>query len=275
MKTIKIFVYALIVCMSFVGVAEAKGRTGSFKSGFTSQKRAAPTPAPAPYQAPPKTTQPNKTAFGSFGNANPKLDAKAAAAPQSQMSKDLSANAAQSNALKTADARTTTKNANEKTNASESESGWFRSGNQNTATQNPSVNMGNSAKPQPANYQAAPQYSAGRQSTGLMPGLIGFMLGSSMAQHANAGSVAQQNQSVPNQHVAQDANQLNSTAADGLIAQQAQDVPVVVEKESFFLKLLRVVLWAAIIGGIIWLVRKFLGFRNRTSQESANYSLRS
>lgn len=275
MKTIKIFVYALIVCMSFVGVAEAKGRTGSFKSGFTSQKRAAPKPAPAPYQAPPATTQPNKTAFGSFGNANPKLDAKTAAAPQSQMSKDLSANTAQSNALKAADARTTTKSTNEKTNAPESESGWFRSGNQNTAAQNSNLNNGNSARPQPTNAQAAPQHSAGRQSSGLMPGLIGFMLGSSLAQHASAGSGAQHNQSVPNQHVAQDANQTNSTTADGLATQQVQDVPVVVETESFFLKVLRVVLWAAIIGGIIWLVRKLLGFRNRNSQASANYSLRS
>ncbi len=264
MKTIKLFVYALVVCMSFVGVAEAKRRTGSFKSGFSSQKRAAPKPAPTTYQTQPTNTQTNKTAFGSFGNSNPKLDAKAAAVPQSQMSKDLSATTAQSNALKTADART---KANENANATNSDSGWFRSGSQNTATQKPSPIAGNGAIPQPVQYQPVPQYSSGHQSSGLMHGLLGFMIGSSLANHhTNTVYVPQQNQNV--------GQVGNSIAADGVAVQQAQDVPVV-EKESFFLKLLRVVLWVAMISGIIWVVRKFLGFRNRNLQQAANYSLRS
>ena len=272
MKTIKLFVYALIVCMSFVGVAEAKGRTGSFKSGFSSQKRAAPKPAPTSYQAPAAdkqaNAQANKTAFGSFGNANPKLDQKAAAVPQSHMSKDLNATAAQSNALKTADART---NANEKASASNSNNGWFRSGNQNTVPPKTNSVASGGQAPQPASYKPAPQYNSGSQSNGLLYGLAGFMIGHSLAQpHTNTVYVPQNNQAV-----GQDANPLNnSTNADGIAMQQAQDVPVV-ETESFFMKLLRFVLWVAMISGIVWVVRKLMGLRNRNSQHAANYSLRS
>ena len=272
MKTIKLFVYALIICMSFVGVAEAKGRTGSFKSGFSSQKRAAPKPAPASYQVPPANTQTKQTAFGSFGTTTPKLDQKAAgqALPQtqSQMSKDLSATAAQSNALKTADART---NANEKVSANNSDSGWFRSGNQNTLPPKTNSIAGGGQAPQPARYQPAPQYNSGNQSNGLLYGLAGFMIGHSLAQHHTNTVYVPQN----NQADTWDANQLsNSTNADGVALQQAQDVPVV-ETESFFMKLLRFVLWIAMISGIIWVVRKFMRFRNRNLQQAANYSLRS
>jgi hypothetical protein len=269
MKTIKLFVYALILCLSFVGVAEAKGRTGSFKSGFSSQKRAAVKPAQTNYQVPPANTQTKKTAFGSFGTANPKLDQKTASQtlPQSQMSKDLSATTAQANALKTADART---KVNEKANATNSDNGWFRSGSQDTAA--PKTNTAASAgqTPQPAHYQSASQYSRGHQSSGFLPGLVGFMIGHSLAQqHTNTVYVPQNNQVV-----GQDANQLNnSTNADGTAIQQVQDVPVV-ETESFFMKLLRVVLWVAMISGIVWVVRKFMRFRNRNLQ-AANYSLRS
>lgn len=268
MKTIKLFVYALIVCLSFVGVAEAKGRTGSFKSGFSSQKRAAVKPAQTNYQVSPANTQTKKTAFGSFGTANPKLDQKSATVPQSQMSKDLNATSAQANALKTADART---KVNEKASGTDSDSGWFRSGNQNTVPPKTNSVAGGGQAPQPAHYQPAPQYNSGHQSNGLLYGLAGFMIGHSLAQqHTNTVYMPQNDQAV-----GQDVNQLNSsTNADGIVMQQAQDVPVV-ETESFFMKLLRVVLWVAMISGVVWVVRKFMRFRNRNLQQAANYSLRS
>ncbi|GGY86535.1 hypothetical protein GCM10011613_34600 [Cellvibrio zantedeschiae] len=269
MKTIKLFVYALVVCMSFVSVAEAKGRSGSFKTGFSSQKRAAPKPAPSTYQAPPTNTQAKNTAFGSFGASNPKLDQKVANVPQSQMSKDLSATAAQSNALKTADARTKT-NANGMNNATNSESGWFRSGNQNATTQKPNAVAGGATNSQPTRYQPAPQHNSGQQSSGLLPGLIGFMIGNSLAQqHANTAHVQQ-----PNQNAGTDTGAINSTTADGVAIQPTQDVPVV-ETESFFVKLLRFALWIAMISGVVWLVRKFMNFRSRNLHQAANYSLRS
>lgn len=268
MKTIKVFVYALILCLGFVGVAEAKGRSGSFKSGFSSQKRPAPKPAKTSYQVPPANTQTNKTAFGSFGdNSNQKFNQKAATGSQSQMSKDLSATAAQSNALKTADMRA---KANEKINAtnSNSDSGWFRSGNQNTQKPNTIADAG--TRSQPGHYQPAPQYSGGQQSSGLWHGLIGFMIGNSLAQrHTNTVYMPQENQ-----QIVQNGSQENSTVADGLASQQVQEVPVV-EKESFFVKLLRFVAWVALISGVIWVVRKFMNFRHRNLQQAANYSLRS
>lgn len=262
MKTIKLFVYALIVCMSFVGVAEAKGRSGSFKSGFSSQKRAVAKPSQTTYQTPPATTEAKKTAFGSFGGAAPKANQKIANIPQSQMSKDLNATAAQNNALKTADART---KANEKMSDTNSDSGWFRSGNQNTVP--PKNNSTVASAPQPANYPSVPQYNSGRQSNGLWAGLAGFMIGHSLAQqHTNMTYVPQTNQ---------DANQVNnSSGADGIALQEVQEIPVV-EKESFFMKLLRIVLWIAMISTVVWMVRKFMGFRNRNLQQAANYSLRS
>lgn len=268
MKAITLFVYALIICMSFVGVAEAKGRTGSFKSGFSSQKLAAPKPAATSYQAPTVNTQANKTAFGSFGAENPKAAGQVKPHAQSQMSKDLSANAAQSNALKTLDART---KANEKLSNEKSDSGWFRSGNQNTAPPKNNSVAGNGKTPQPAYYQSAPQYTSGHQSNGLWYGLAGFMIGHSLAQqHTNTVYVPQNNQGD-----SWDANQPhNSSAADGNVIQQAQDIPVV-ETESFLMKLLRVLLWVAMISGIVWVVRKFMNFRNRNLHRAANYSLRS
>jgi hypothetical protein len=269
MKTIKVFVYVLILCLSFASVAEARSRSGSFKSGFSSQKRAAAKPAPTYYQAP-ATPETKKTAFGSFGATNPKAQQNAAAVPQSQMSKDLNTNAAQSNALKAADART---KLNEKPTETNSDSGWFRSGNQNTAAPAPNNSaFGNGQQP-PVNYQPTAQPYSGNRSNGLMHGLVGFMIGHSLAQHfSNRDYVPSPNQG-GQQAVSQDANQLqNSTGAEGIATQQVQDVPAV-ETESFFMKLVRVLLWVAIISGVVWVVRKAMNFKHRKLTRATNYSL--
>jgi hypothetical protein len=273
MKKIKLLVYALIVCMSFVGVAEAKSRSGSFRSGFSSQQRTI-APAKSSYQTPAANTQTKKTAFGSFGSTNPTLnqkvvDQRVAQVPQSQMSKDLNATAAQSNALKTMDART---KVNGQVNDANSESGWFRRGGQTAKNQqlNASIN-GNTAAP-PVNYPLPPQAYSGSRSSGLLPGLVGFMIGHSLAQPNNV-YVPQANQG-NNQPQESDISRNNSSNADGAAMQQGQDVPVV-ETESFFMKLLRVLLWIAMITSVIWLVRKLMNFRARNLHQSANYSLRS
>jgi hypothetical protein len=267
MKTIKLFVYALIICISCVGVAEAKGRTGSFKSGFSSQKRATASPTPTYYSAPPVNSATKKTAFGAFGATNPQREQKAAAVPQSQMSKDLNANAAQTNALKTVDARAS---ANEKVSDTNSDSNWFKRGNQNSVAPKTNSVAGSGQVPQPAYYQPPPQYFSGHQSNGLWYGLAGFMIGHSLAQqHTNRVYVPQMNQNSE-----QDTNQFNnSTPADGFVAQQEQEAALV-EKESFFIKVLRVLLWASLISGIIWVVRKVKSFRNRNINRSTHYSFK-
>jgi hypothetical protein len=268
MKKIKLLVYALIVCMSFVSVAEAKGRSGSFKSGFTSQKRSAPKPAPT-YTAPPAAEQTKKTAFGSFGTATPKTQTNAATAPQSQMSKDLTDKGAQTNALKTADARN-------KTNAepAASESGWFRSGNQNASAQKPqaaTIGQNTNANNQTANNQTFDRRSGNQQasgrSNGLMYGLLGFMVGNSLAHHASAAPVQQQNSDWQNDN--SNGNATNSLNADGT----AMLPEPAVETESWFMKFVRVILWVMIIGGVIWAVRKVKSFRQRKVMRSTNYSL--
>ena len=261
MKAIKLIVYALVLCMSFVSIAEAKGRSGSFRSGFSSQKRPAPKPAPATYREQPQNVQQQKTDFGSFGASNQKLDQHAASVPQSQMAKDLTAKSAQNSALKTMDART---GAQEKPTSSTSETGWFRTGNTSANVQKPvDVNAARASQ-----YQRVPQQTNAQSSNGLLHGLIGFMIGNSLAQHAVAGN--------HNQQVASDNKRIASESTDfanGVATQEVQANPVV-ESESIVMKLFRVLLWIAMIGGFVGGIRKLLGFSGRNSK-STHYSLRS
>jgi hypothetical protein len=256
MKKIKLIICTLIVCMSFAGIAEAKSRGGSFKSGFSSQKRSPAQPV-ADAKAPEVKTDAKQTDFGSFGAATPKTQANAANTPQTQMSKDLTNTASQSNALKTADARTNTQ-------APASESGWFRSGNQNAAAKTPNAaqpvnpaaqtdSRGNASQTQTLGNQ-----NASRQSGGLMQGLMWFMVGNSIAQHATAGSGAQANQTPANnaQENTQVSQQMgnadnNSITSDGLTTTQVRAAPAE-ETESFFLKVVRVLLWVGLISLVIW-----------------------
>jgi len=274
MNKIKLIVYTLLVCVSFSSAVEAKSRGGSFKSGFSSQKRAAAKPAPT-HQVPPKE-QTQKTAFGSFGTANAKNQQAPATAPQSQMSKDLSGTASQSNALKAADARNKVNDT-----ATTSESGWFRSGKQNASPQNASVGQAAQSSPQTFERRNDVQRNDGGRSNGMLQGLMWFMVGNSIAHHAAAASAPQVSQTQVNGHdVNHESNQgsqqningeNNSINADGFAVQRVQDVPVE-ETESFFMKIVRVLLWVMLISGIIWVVRKVLGFRHRNVKK-VNYSL--
>ena len=271
MNRIKLIVYTLLVCVSFSSAVEAKSRGGSFKSGFSSQKRAPAKSAPA-YTVPPKE-QTQKTAFGSFGTANAKNLQTPAAAPQSQMSKDLSGVASQSNALKAADARNKVNDT-----AATSESGWFRSGKQNASPQNA---VAGQPVPQTFERRNDTQQNNGRQSSGLLQGLMWFMVGNSIAQHATAANAPQVSQAQVNAHDVNHENSQgsqqningvsNSINADGVVAQRVQDVPAE-ETESFFMKIVRVLLWVAMISGIIWVVRKVLSFRHHNVKK-VNYSL--
>lgn len=269
MKTIKLFIYALIVCFSFVSIAEAKGRSGSFKGGFSSQKRPAAKPAKTYYQAPPANTQTKQSGFGSFGSGTPKTDQKAATIPQSKMSQDLSAKNAQTNAMNAVDARANPNATTNTTNNANSESGWFRSGNQNAAAQKTAATGQATNTYQPASPQPnGGQVGSRQHSSGLLPALAGFMIGNSLAQQHNTGVVHKNDQGN-----AQDGQAaVNSTDANGVATQQAQDVPAV-ETESFFMKLLRLVLWLAIIVGVVLGIRKVAGLRNGKVNRAANYSL--
>ncbi|RYY73621.1 MAG: hypothetical protein EOO52_16535 [Gammaproteobacteria bacterium] len=271
MKHIKLIIFALVVCVSFAGVAEAKSRGGSFKSGFASQKRNATKPAPT-YNAP--AQEQKKTAFGSFGAADAKNQQATANTPQSKMSKDLTGSAAQANALKTADARN-------KTGESTSESGWFRSGNQSATPNN--IATGNATQTTPKTFERrSGQQNTSGQNNGLLHGLMWFMVGNSLAQHATAANSQQVNDAQVNTQGVHRENgqgsqetingENNSISTEGVVAQRVQDVPAE-ETESIFMKALRFLLWIALIGGIVWVVRKAIGFRHRNEKKSVNYSL--
>jgi|GEM_PF-779871 len=275
MKKIKLIVCTLAVCVSFASVAEAKSRGGSFKSGFASQKRNAAKPVPT-YTVP-AAEQSKKTEFGSFGAANTARQQGAAIAPQSKMSKDLTDNAAQSNALKTADARNKASD-----NPTTSDSGWFRGGNQNAAPQAAASGANAQTNSQRFERRNNSQQNNGGQSNGFLYGLMGFMLGNSLAHHATATNSQPVNQiqangndatSENNQIIQQSENgESNSISTEGVVAQRTQDVSAE-ETESLFMKILRLLLWLALISGIIWVVRRVFGLRHRNVKKSTNYSL--
>ncbi len=272
MKYIKLIIFTLLVCVSFAGVAEAKSRGGSFKSGFSSQKRNAAKPA-ATYSVP--AQEQKKTAFGSFGAANAKNQQAATNIPQSKMSKDLAETTAQSNALKTADARN-------KTSATTSESGWFRSGNQHATPNNVANAQAAQSTSKTFERRQAGQQNTSGQHNGFLHGLMWFMVGNSLAQHATAANASQVNEAYENGHGANHENsqgsreningEINSINADGVVTQRVQDVPAE-ETESVFMKILRFLLWIALISGIVWMVRKLSGFRHCNEKKLVNYSL--
>jgi hypothetical protein len=272
MKHIKLIIFTLLVCVSFAGVAEAKSRGGSFKSGFASQKRNAAKPA-APYKA--SAQEQKKTAFGSFGAADAKNQQAAANIPQSKMSRDLTDTTAQSNALKTADARN---NANNTT----SDSGWFRSGNQNASPNTIATGQAAQSTSKTFERRQAGQQNTSGQNNGFLHGLMWFMVGNSLAQHATAANSSHVNEAQINAQVVQHENgqggqqhingENNSISANGVVAQRVQDVPAE-ETESVFMKILRFFLWIALVSGIVWVVRKLVSLRHRNEKKSVNYSL--
>jgi len=144
-------------------VAEARpssysGTSSSYKSGFSSQKSNSSRSTPA---APPANRQ---SGPGAFGKA-PGSPASASPRNTSAASRDLDQSAAQANALKTLDARRAA----------------------TTPTAPPPLND-TVSRPQPSPvYQAPPVYQQApiivqQPSSGLMHGVLGFMLGRAMSQ---------------------------------------------------------------------------------------------
>jgi hypothetical protein len=266
MKLFKTLTCLLILSLGFASYSEAKGR--SFGGGFRSQRMApaprvqrAPQPQAAPSAQAAPATQP-KSMFGSFGRAKP---ATTDATPQSgqplNMSKDLNTNAAQGNALKANDARTAT-GATAGTGAAggASNSGWFRSGN-------PSA-----AKSAPVQATAQPGVMQQRGG-GFLNNAMWFMLGSSLARSHQPAA----NQNIQNEnHQGNIVNTNDETSlsnVDGQVAEPLADMsPPVEEKESFFMSLLRLTLWAAIIFGLYKLVTSVMRTKKNNLNKKPNYT---
>lgn len=285
MKLIKTLVYTLIVCVSLVSQAEAKGRTASFKGGFSSQVRSVSKPAPVYYKPPVNykapVNQANKPAsFGSFGGGKVNAAQHGNYQP-SQMSRDLNTNAAQSNALKTADARNKLNsnnppaggNNNGSNGGNGGGSGWFRSGN-NTAPQQP--NYSQPIHSQPVVHQTVVHQNSG----GFLHGLMWFMIGRSTVSQNNTVYVPVNNQAPTGQVVTHSDG--NSWDANGNAQQQiapSQEVKMdrteAEERESIFTKIFRWMLWIGFIWILIKVIRKVMGFRSEKMNRAPNYSLRS
>ena len=246
MKIFKLLNCLLILSLTFANYSEAKGR--SFSGGFGSQRAAPMKSAPAPQS--PQT----RSMFGSFGT---KPATAAPSAQPSAMNRDMNANAVQANALKNYDARNKVNESAAGATAGGSGagssgtggSGWFRSGNQSGAA--PVGAM-----------QSAPQTIVVHQGGGFMHNAMWFMLGNSMASH-------HQNY-YPQQPYAQSVNQdgqvVNPTGENDSVT------PPVEEKESFFMSLLRFVIWIAVIVGVYKLVKNIMQSRKNRANKKPNYT---
>lgn len=254
MKLIKTLTYVVILSLSFASYAEAKGK--SFGGGFRSQ-RTVSAPRPAPKQVAPATNTQSKSIFGSFGSKSGTSGTAAKNAQPLNMSKDMNSNAAQGNALKTADGRAVPNQA-----AAGSGSGWFGSGG--------------AAKPAGAMPSGA-QPAAVRQGGGFMNNAMWFMLGSSLASHGRAAPAAEQNpeanaaQQNSEQHGQIQAPAKDATANDTGITDPAIIAAPLEEKESFFMSLLRIILWGGIFYGIYKLATTLMRPKASAAKKS-NYT---
>jgi len=240
------------------GMAEARtsshsGTSSSYKSGFSSQKSNSTRSAPA---APPASRQSGPGAFGKAAGS------PASATPRntSAASRDLDRSAAQANALKTLDAR--------------------------RAAATPAAPPLNDtvARQQPSPvYQQAPVIVQ-QPSSGLMHGVLGFMLGRAMSQSHQPVSYPATNTPAPaGAPVDYGASQAGSGAAQaGMVNGMpglGDPVPAAPPPApSFLARVARWLVWLGVLGVMAWAavytVRKLRRLRagNGANGNTANYS---
>jgi len=228
--------WLLVVALAFSlqGPVQARpashfGTPSSMRSGFSSQKSL---PAPS---APPSTAR--SSGPGSFGKAAaPQTDPRSSSAS----SRDMAQNAAQANALKTLDARRAAASAPPPLNDSASR-----------APQSAPMPVHN----QPAYPQQLPQPIIVQQhSSGLMSGVVGFMLGRAMSQQTQM-SYPPYGQGYPAAPAANPGATVNADGSTAPVAAAAMTpVPVPAPKPSFAATVLRVFFWLALMSGLVWLV---------------------
>ena len=240
----------LCLALGTHGMAEARtsshsGTSSSYKSGFSSQKSNSTRSTPA---APPASRQSGPGAFG-----------KAAGSPASAMprntsaaSGDLDQSAAQANALKTLDARRAA-----------------------AAAPPPNDTV---SRPQPSPvYQTPPVYQQApiivqQPSSGLMHGVLGFMLGRAMSQShqpvsypATTGPVVSGGQAPADSSAAQ-VGMVNGMPGLG------DPVPAA-PPPSFLARVARWLVWLGVLGVMAWAavytVRKL---RRLRAGNATNYS---
>ncbi len=272
MKTLKIVLIALLALPVLSFAKDEPKFSGGFSSGkstsTTKSQSTSATPKPAKKEASPaqnaNAAGTGKTSFGSFGGAKAAKDATAPATPaatpaaatksgaapapaKSALTQSLDKNSAQTNALKTLDARNAQKAA---------------VGVASTAPPGPNVSPAVPMAPPPAPppqvvYQNAP-------SSGWSRGIMGFLLGNSMSSNARSYNNHNNGYNQSNSGY----NQPNSTATGS-----ASDVAEVEPKGSSFLRVLAWLLILGSIGGLIWYLVKRSSANAAAAAAKRNYSL--
>ncbi|MFZ6655177.1 hypothetical protein [Undibacterium sp. TJN19] len=274
-----IIMLALILPGMTLAASSSRGSSGGFKSGFSSQRSVSRPAAPPP----------TNSSFGKFDTSKPASYNKS----DSALNRDLEKNQAQANALKSMDARnqksnSSAGNTSNISNTSNTSSNATAPGNQSAANYGNATNTGSagnyrqtapvtpSVMPAAPIYQPAPVIVQQRGSGiggAVTGGILGFMLGSAMShsQAANHDSRSGQLDPFPT------AGAANSANADGAVKSSATDSATAapVEHEAVGWSLLRVSLWALLLGGMGWLGYKIWRFIKpvQPQEKQVHYSL--
>lgn len=244
--------------------ATHSGTSSSFKSGFSSQKSnsASRTPAMAPAPASPRGP-------GSFGRAA----ADGAAPPPrngSALGRDMDQSAAQARALNTLDAR--------RAAAAPPPSTPLPPLHDTPMRPQPPANQPTYAQP---GYGGQAPIVVQQPSSGLMHGVVGFMLGRALSQPAyypgnngNGNSNSNSNSS-GNAHNRPGGDWNDGNAVQGEVGSLnagAVSTPVA-PAPSLGASIVRLLAWLALLGGLAWLLVYMVGKWRRIKAASVtNYS---
>lgn len=246
----------LVLCMPLAQAGTMSVRAGSgshatsshsFKGGFSSQ-RSQPAPAPA--------AAPSRSSFGSFGKQSaPAAPANAPTKSDSALNRDLEKTQAQSNAMKSMEARQQAAAPAQPT----------------SVTGRPLPPPGSPAAPPPVAAAPQPPVVVVQRESGSWGGMFwGYMLGSAMSRP---------HQTVNQTTIYNGTPQANGDGSynGGVVAGPAQGavapVAPAAPSESWGWKLLRVLLWGLIIGVLVWLVLRIRRALRKPEQDESHYSL--
>lgn len=242
------FALVLSLLLPLAASADAQpSRSGSFKSGFSSQRAPAPKPAFGSFGGSKQTTQappprsPSSGGFGSFGNA-PKPATPLPQRSDSALSQKLDKNAQQANALRTLDERKAAQAARDARPVPGYED---RQG----TMQAPPMQMPPAPMPAPAPIIVR------NDNSGLMSVITGFMLARATSG-AHAGN-----------------NGYPGPVATTATVPGANPQPATNEGGGFFSSVLRTFAWLlvlSIVGWVAYFIWKFL--RRGKAQNKSNYA---
>lgn len=278
------------------GARSSGGSSRSFKSGFSSQRNSNSNSNSANNNI--GNTSKTNTGFGSFSSSSSSSNAPANAAnaattnttvnnnagkSNSALNRDLDTSRSQNTALKNLDARTapsaTPNTSNQPGSVSVTGKPLGASSNAFGNTAQGSTAQGSTAAPaygQPM-QQAPSTIIVQRESSGMSGAFWGFMLGQSMSHHSYGGGYGG-NYGSGYDNRPRDVSNAGDASNATNPATTVSNIDKAQESESWFWRLLRLMLWTAILSSIAWVGYKLLQLRKarnqaRTQASTQNYSL--